>query len=321
MELRELRSFCAAAKLRSISKAAEQLGIGQPTMTTHVKKLEEELGIKLFDRVKRPIQLTLAGARLAELATPLLDGIENLVTMTATAEAQGPVRIASTHEIIAYALLKVIKVFVALYPHVLIRMRAGSGGDVIQMVEEGEADFGIIPSPHRRLNLDFQGLFPYERVLILPHSHPLLRTPLRSIDQIAEQPLILLGHGSSTRAMLEDAFRRRGLSYEVVVEVDSLDTIKRCVALGLGISAGPRLAIEPHDYDELGIISLATLLPVEQAGIVTLRGKAMPTPARNFLRVATEMLASPVTPAPAAGQAEKAPVAPFLPDLEVIGRR
>ena len=70
MELRQLRSFCTAAKLRSISKAAEHLGIGQPTVTTHVQKLEEELGMVLFDRIKRPIRLTVAGATLAERGTP-----------------------------------------------------------------------------------------------------------------------------------------------------------------------------------------------------------------------------------------------------------
>ena len=91
MELRELRSFCTAAKLRSISKAAEQLGVGQPTVTTHVKKLEDELGTVLFDRIKRPIQLTLAGARLAELAAPLVDGIEALGAMTSLAEEAGVV--------------------------------------------------------------------------------------------------------------------------------------------------------------------------------------------------------------------------------------
>ncbi|MBI2172076.1 MAG: LysR family transcriptional regulator [Chloroflexi bacterium] len=298
MELRELRSFCAAAKLLSISKAAEQLGIGQPTMTTHVKKLEEELGIQLFDRVKRPIQLTLAGARLAELASPLLDGIENLVTMTAQAEAQGPIRIAATHEIIAYSLVHVLKVFVSQHPHVLIRMHAASPPDVLRIVEEGDADFGIVPGSHRRANLDFQGLFPYERVLITPPCHPLLDKPLSSIDQIAEWPLVLLRPGSSTRTLLEDAFHRRGLVYEVAMELDSLETIKRCVALGLGVSAGPRLAIVPRDHEELGIISLATLLPLEQAGIVTLKGRAIPAPARDFIDLVSEMLVGPARALP-----------------------
>ena len=85
-----------AARLRSISRAAERLGIGQPTVTTHIKKLEGELNTVLFDRVKRPIQLTLAGRRLSELATPLVEGIDGLADTTAEAEERGPVVLAAT---------------------------------------------------------------------------------------------------------------------------------------------------------------------------------------------------------------------------------
>ena len=85
--------------------------------------------------------------------------------------------------------------------------------------------------------------------------------------------------------ILEEEFRRRGLDYEVIVELDSLDMIKRYVALGMGISVGPLLAIEPEDKDRLGVVSLANLLPVDQGGIVTLKGKTLSTPARNFIHV------------------------------------
>ena len=100
MELRELRSFCVAAQLRSMSKAAERLNVGQPTVTGHVRKLEEELGMTLFDRMRRPIMPTLAGEKLAELAMPLIEGLDSLAALTSTAEAAGPVSIASTPDII-----------------------------------------------------------------------------------------------------------------------------------------------------------------------------------------------------------------------------
>ena len=99
-----------------------------------------------------------------------------------------------------------------------------------------------------------------------------------------------MGRGSYTRSILETEFQRRGVSYEVVVELDSIDMIKRYVALGMGISVGPRLAIEPEDHNSLGILSLANLLPVEQAGTVTLRGKALSTPAQNFIQVMQDTL-------------------------------
>ena len=290
MELRELRSFCTAAKLRSISLAAERLGLGQPTVTTHIKKLEEELGVVLFDRVRRPIRLTASGAALAELAEPLLDGIAGLAARTSTVEELVPVRVAATYDIIPHTLLLVVKSFMSAYEHVHIRIRSGGREEVVDMVKEAEVDLGIMPGPEKGANFDFEGLFPYERVLIAPKGHPLLRSTLWSMEQIAQWPLIMMQRGTYTRAIVEEEFRRNGLSYEIVIELDSMDMIKRYVALGLGVSIGPRLAIEPEDLHELGIVSLTTLLPVEQAGILTLRGRALSEHARNFVSVVRKTL-------------------------------
>ena len=290
MELRELRSFCTAAKLRSISKAADHLGIGQPTVTTHVKKLEEELELVLFDRIKRPIQLTLAGSELVKLAAPLVEGIDSLAARTSSAEEEGPVAVASTHDVIPHALLRVVRAFLAHHPHVHLRIQSGVRTEVLHMVAEGEVDLGIVPGPEKGVDFDFQGLFAYERVLITPPGHPLLEEPLQSLEQLANWPLIMMGRRTYTRSMLEEEFRRRGLSYEIVVELDSMDMIKRYVALGMGISVGPRLAIEPEDQGEIGVVSLANLLPIEQAGIVTLRGKVLSTPAQTFISIMKDVL-------------------------------
>ncbi len=291
MELRELRSFSAAAKLKSISKAASQMGVGQPTVSTHIKKLESELGTLLFDRVKRPIQLTLAGSRLAELATPLIDEIDGLAATTAMAERTGPVAVASLHDIIPHALLEVVRAFMVRHPHVHVRIRSGHMSEVMDMVTEGEVDMGIVPGPGRGPEFEFQGLFGYNRVLITPLGHPLLDQTLDSLDQIARWPLILMGRFTYTRVMLEQQFRRHGLDYEVVVELDSMDMIKRYVALGMGVSVGPQLAIEPEDHEHLGVVSLDYLLPVEQAGVVTLRGKTLSKPAQDFIAVMKDTLA------------------------------
>lgn len=291
MELRELRSFCAAARVHSISRAAQELGLGQPTVTTHIKKLEEELGMVLFDRVKRPIQLTLAGDRLSTIATPLIEGIDSLAAMTSVAEERGPVQIASTPDIIPHTLIRVVRVFLARFPQVHLRIRSGTRAEVLQLVKDGEVDLGVVQHPEKSEGLDFQGLFLYERVLITPLDHPLLKEPLTSLDQIVRYPLILMGRGTYTRTILEEEFRRKGMEYDIIVELDSMDMIKRYVALGMGISVGPRLAIEPEDRTTVGVISMANLLPVEQAGIVTLPGKTISKPTENFMSVMRDVLA------------------------------
>lgn len=285
MELRQLRSFCVAAKLRSISRAADDLGLGQPTVTNHIKRLEKEMRAQLFDRVRRPIQLTPSGAALAELATPLVEGIDSLVTSTSAAEGQSPVAVASTHDIISHALLGAVRAFLSTYPHTRLSIRSGLVHEVLRMVKQGQVDLGLVPTPERSEEFDFFGIFADERVLITPLGHPLLQKPLTSLDEIARWPLILRRRETYTSMRLEEEFQRKGLSYEVLVELDSMDMVKRYVALGMGVSVGPRLAIEPEDQSELGIVSLTGLLPMEQSGIITLRGKTLSTPTRRFISV------------------------------------
>ena len=281
-----------AARLRSISRAAERLGIGQPTVTTHIKKLEGELNTVLFDRVKRPIQLTLAGRRLSELATPLVEGIDGLADTTAEAEERGPVVLAATPDIIPHTLLRVVRVFLARHPHIHLTIKSATRVQVSQMISEGEADVGIIQHYDRDDAFTFEGLFVYERVLITPLEHPLTSEPVESLEQIARYPLILMNEGTHTRDLLESELRRRGVSYEIVVDLDSMDMIKRYVALGMGVSVGPRLAIDPEDNEFLGVVSLAHILPVEQGGIITLKGKRLSKPTLHFISVMRDVLSA-----------------------------
>ena len=292
MELRELKSFVTAAKFRSISKAATDLGLGQPTVTTHIKKLEKELNMVLFDRVTRPIRLTLSGQTIFDLSQPLLDGLDSLAVRTSEAEERGPVTVASTPDIIPHTLLRVVKVFNSLYPNVYLRIQSATRSEVIGMVRTGEVDAGVIQHPDRGDDLHFEPLFLYERVLIAPKGHELLSTPMTSLDSIAKYPLLLMARGTYTRHILEQQLQKRGLQYEVIMELDSMDMIKKFVTIGMGVSVGPRLAIEEEDLDHLGMVSLAYFLPVDQAGLITLPGKTLSTPAGQFISVLRDTFAA-----------------------------
>jgi DNA-binding transcriptional LysR family regulator len=292
VELRDLRSFIAAARLRSVSKAAEHFGVGQSAVTTHIKSLEQELGTALFDRARRPISLTPSGAALARLATPLVEGIDGLAASMSTAEEQSELALASTHDMVPHTLLRVIRVFLRMNPHAHIRIRSGLMSEVLDMVAGGDVELGFTPYPGRSANLDFMGVFAFDRVLITPPGHPLLDQPLTSLEPIAKWPLILSGQQTRTRVLLETEFRRKGLEYEILVELDSTEVIKRYVALGMGVSVGPSFVIEPEDRERLGVASLRNLLPVEQAGVVTLLGKTLSTPARSFISVMRDALSA-----------------------------
>ena len=246
----------------------------------------------LFDRVTRPIRLTLSGQTIFDLSQPLLDGLDSLAVRTSEAEERGPVTVASTPDIIPHTLLRVVKVFNSLYPNVYLRIQSATRSEVIGMVRTGEVDAGVIQHPDRGDDLHFEPLFLYERVLIAPKGHELLSTPMTSLDSIAKYPLLLMARGTYTRHILEQQLQKRGLQYQVIMELDSMDMIKKFVTIGMGVSVGPRLAIEEEDLDHLGMVSLANFLPVDQAGLITLPGKTLSTPAGQFISVLRDTFAA-----------------------------
>ena len=290
MEIRELKSFAAAARTSSISKAAEQLEIGQPTVTTHIKKLELELSLQLFDRITRPIKLTLSGQKVFGLVGPLLKELETLSSQSVSEEERGPVVIASTPDIIQHTMFPVVERFRRDYPKVHLKMISTRRREVIDLVRSAQVDIGVIQRVEVGENLHFEALFPYERVLITPKHHPLLDVPVTSLAQIAEYPLILMRKGTYTRVILEEQIKRMGLLAEVVMELDSMDMIKKYVKLGLGISVGPKLALDQADFDQLGVVPLPGLMPIDQAGIVSLPRKAVSKPSKWFVSVMRETL-------------------------------
>ena len=95
---------------------------------------------------------------------------------------------------------------------------------------------------------------------------------------------------NETRQIYETHVRYMCNKYEIIVELDSMDMIKRYVALGMGMSVGPRLAIDPADHESFGVVGLAHMLPVEQAGIINLRGKTMSTPTKAFVQLLRDTL-------------------------------
>jgi DNA-binding transcriptional LysR family regulator len=285
MEIRELKTFVTVAHFKSMSKAADKLMLGQPTISGHIKKLENELGFALFDRVRRPIRLTPPGDRLFEIANRLVNDIEQLNQDMATIEEEAPVTVATTHEIMSHVLFNAIAHFKSENPALHLRIKTRSSIDVLKMLQENEADLGIVPQVTREPEFEFESMFPYQFVLITSKNHPLAKLTSDKItaSDIAAWPLILMGAHTFSRRIVEAEFRRKGLSYDIILELDNMDSIKNYVLRDMGISIGPSIAIEKPDFKQLNVVHLDNLLPVEQAGLVTLKGKRLSSSAKNFI--------------------------------------
>ncbi|MDE2802464.1 MAG: LysR family transcriptional regulator substrate-binding protein, partial [Chloroflexota bacterium] len=165
----------------------------------------------------------------------------------------------------------------------LLRLWPRGEADILAMVATGEADLGVVPTADVPVGFDFAPLFTIGRTLVAPKGHPVSDLPEVTFSTLARWPLVMLGVRSRTRRLLDEAFQRRGISYELAVETDSLEAIKQYVAGGEGISILPDISVSPADAAELEVLSLPNLLPEDVVGVVTLRGRPLSQAAQAFI--------------------------------------
>ncbi len=284
MELREIISFYHVARLHSVSKAARKLELGQPTVTTHLRKLEDEFGITLFDRIKRPIQLTSEGSIFLELITPIVESVDTLKTQMDYTERRGSLHIGAYPDVVTHHLPKPIQSYLDFYPDVRLQLTARPYTTLIQLVRSGELDLAITsPPPIDEPSLEFFKLFDYKVVLLTPPGHQLLQKHPIELEDIANWPLILSSPESLTRRNLEQAFKDSGVRFDVVLAVDHAESVKQYVEIGMGVAIGNDFTLHPEDHNKLGVVSLEHIFPPNVLGVCTLRGKFLGRAVRNFM--------------------------------------
>jgi DNA-binding transcriptional LysR family regulator len=284
MEIRELVSFYHVARLRSMSKAAQILGIGQPTVSHQLRKLEKEFGVLLFDRVKRPIQLTPEGTVILEIVTPIIQSIEALKTYVNSPEDQGSFTIGAYTDLALHHLPRVIQSFQSRYPDVHIRLLARTHSTLMQLLNSAEVDLTLCAHPlSDNSALEFDELFRAYIVLLTPPGHNLLKRHPVQLRDIAQWPLILFGPEAYTHQRVEQALKDQEISYNIVLEVDSAELVKRYVQIGMGVAMCGDFTLQSEDHERFGVVRLDHLFPSLAIGICRLKGRFLGRALSNFI--------------------------------------
>ena len=289
MELRQLLSFYHVARLRSVSKAARTLELGQPTVTTHLRKLEDEFAITLFDRIKRPILLTSEGSILLELVTPVVQAVDTLKTQMNYSERRGSFVVGAYPDLVTHHLPPGIQAFSKNYPDVRIQLLARPYTPLLRLVRSGEIDLAFTaPPPLDDQSLDFQELFSFDVVLMTPLGHPLLDKEKIALKDLTPWPLILSGPESLTRQKVDQELRNQGVSCDVVLSLDDTTSIKRYVETGMGVALCADFTLHQQDHDRLGVVRLDHIFESSVIGVCTLKGKFLGQAVRNFIEVLSD---------------------------------
>lgn len=285
-DLQQLRCFYYAATHRSFTRAAEELAIGQPSISNHIKQLERVLSAPLFHRRHRGVELTPAGRVLLELAGPLVEGLDRLPHELAERTASltvSEVRIAAGQELLLHLLAPVIQAFRRENPDVRLVVYARVRSEAQAMVARGEIDFGVAARAGLPSGLDFQEALADELLLIVPLGHQLGERSDISLADIARESVLMPDRHSSTRHIIEEAFAQAGLELQIAMELERWQVIKEFVALGQGIALVPSFSLG-EDRGRFAVRRVHHGFPGLSYGIITRAGAYLSPAARSLIK-------------------------------------
>lgn len=291
MELDQVETFLAVATFGGFHRAAEALRISQPAVSARIRALEESLGVRLFSRSRGGLVVSDVGRTFRPHAEQLLRTAA--LARQAVHEAQPasgvPLQIAAALSISVYFLPDVLKKFQRAHPNVIISIRPGHSKEVLDMVLAEEAEIGLARSLQHP---EVETISLRDDPLLLV-AHPRRgpeHTRRAHLEKVASWPLIFYDHGSSDWTLTHSLFRRAGLVPNIALEVDSIETAKRMVERGLGLSFLPQIAVGRElRMHKLATVKLLDAEPLRRSlDVIHPRRRPLRPEARAFLQMVRE---------------------------------
>lgn len=248
MDLHRLEIFVKVAELKSFTLAAEVLRLSQPTVSEHIRSLEEMAGDTLVDRLGRELRLTPAGQILHRYALKLLHLREEALQALADyrGELTGRMMIGASTIPGSYLLPQIIGKFKGQYPTIQITLRIANTAAVGEMILKGEAGLGLVGSKLPEKRLGFEEVYLDELTLAVAPQHPWARQANVAVAELYGQPFIMRERGSGTQMAVQEILGSHGLDFSklaVAAEMPNTESVRQSIKAGLGIGILSRLAV------------------------------------------------------------------------------
>lgn len=244
MTLQELRYIVALADTGHFRQAAESCFVSQSTLSTQVKKLEELLGVQLFDRTLKRVTLTPAGEEVIDSARRILDEVTRIrdIARQSGDPMERTVQLGVIPTLGPYYLPHILNLVHGLHPRLRLLLREEMTPTLLQSLTEGRLDAGLLALPVEHPALDVEPLFVEPFLAALPEGHALARCAEVQVDDLASNGLLLLEEGHCLRDQALAACHLEGLGNEEI-RATSLETLRQMVGMGLGVTLLPVLAV------------------------------------------------------------------------------
>ena len=274
MTLIELKYIIAVAKEKHFRKASETCFVSQPTLSVAIKKLEEELGVILFERRKQDVLVTPIGKKIIKIAENIIEQSKSIkqLALESHGNLNSEIRIGAIYTIAPYILPKLIPSFQKHAPNVPVIIEENYTHVLAEKLQTGEIDIAILSLPFEEPNIEKFTLYEEPFKLIMPKNKTLEKTRVE-LDEIEDETILLLGAGHCFRDQVIEAFPKllnlnnKSSQLQKTFEGSSLETIRFMVASGAGISIFPCTSLSSHDERLFRIKDLANPAPTRKVAL------------------------------------------------------
>jgi DNA-binding transcriptional LysR family regulator len=295
MDTRQLAAFCEVVDRKSFSQAAERLGVTQPAVSLQIRSLEKRLGTKLLDRSGRRVEPTEAGQQLYRAAQRMLSVEGQLFDELAGEDGalRGELALGASTGPGGTVVPVLLGEFQREHPELTVALSISDTNRVIEQVAERELELGIVGASPRHRGVVFEPFFRDEVILVVPPGHRFAGKEV-SLEQLRDEPLILMQAGAGVRQVIEDELRRgpvRLRDLDVRLELGLQESVKSAAAAGFGITFISRSGVEAElAAGTLAAARVKGLEPAREISLVRPAGRSPSRAAEAFVEFARAKL-------------------------------
>ena len=288
MKIDSFRVFCDVVLHQSFSRGAEINKISQSAATQSIHRLEQQFDIPLIDRSKRPFALTPEGKICYESFREIVETYDSLLARIESLQDRsgGQIKVAAIYSIGLHEMSRFMQNFMKSYPKVKIKLEFLPPPKVYQSVLNAEVDFGVISYPIPSVEISVIPLRSEEMVVVVPTGHPLAKEKMLTMERLEGVDYIAFDRDLMIRKETDRCFRQRGVSVNVVMEFDNIETIKQAIEIGLGISILPAPTVQ-SDVESGKMVAIPLFSPKlsRPIGIIYKQHKVFSPTAIRFIEL------------------------------------
>ncbi|MGJ7911713.1 LysR family transcriptional regulator [Neobacillus sp. LXY-1] len=290
MELRQLEYFYAVCQELHFTRAAEKVGISQPSLSQQIRLLEHEIGTPLFDRIGKKTALTESGELLLKYTRNIFHELEQAKTSINELNGlqRGTISIGTLLTVENYLIPPILRNFHHLYPGVKISVFGLRTGDIHKQLLENKLDMGIVFLPMKRDELETIPLYTEEMAFAVPVGHPLEKQSTLSIEVLQTTPSILLPEQYFIRQLINKACKDMGFIPEPVFEITTMQSLINMVIDRVGVTILPRPYLEYLNHPGIRIIPIQNGNLARDIGIIYRKDKYLSVATRIFINTLKE---------------------------------